>query len=128
MPVMLIQKSNINICLKKKKQSLRFRVLVTYVLQLFTFAFLYWNLDLWMTSNLWILQKKFFSCLQNLLKWSIVFVEWLIDEKSLTLFLAATIVRYSHHHQSQTRCQQELGVNLHRITVQALLKEVVHQW
>lgn len=128
MPVMLIQKSNINICLKKKKQSLRFRVLVTYVLQLFTFAFLYWNLDLWMTSNLWILQKNFFSCLQNLLKWSIVFVEWLIDEKSLTLFLAATIVRYSHHHQSQTRCQQELGVNLHRITVQALLKEVVHQW
>ena len=128
MPVMLIQKSNLNICLKKKKQSLRFRVLVTYVLQLFTFAFLYWNLDLWMTSNLWILQKKFFSCLQNLLKWSIVFVEWLIDEKSLTLFLAATIVRYSHHHQSQTRCQQELGVNLHRITVQALLKEVVHQW
>ena len=128
MPVMLIQKSNINICLKKKKQSLRFRVLVTYVLQLFTFAFLYWNLDLWMTSNLWILQKKFCSCLQNLLKWSIVFVEWLIDEKSLTLFLAATIVRYSHHHQSQTRCQQELRVNLHRITVQALLKEVVHQW
>lgn len=128
MPVMLIQKSNLNICLKKKKQSLRFRVLVTYVLQLFTFAFLYWNLNLWMTSNLWILQKKFFSCLQNLLKWSIVFVEWLIDEKSLTLFLAATIVRYSHHHQSQTRCQQELGVNLHRITVQALLKEVVHQW
>lgn len=128
MPVILIQKSNINICLKKKKQSLRFRVLVTYVLQLFTFAFLYWNLDLWMTSNLWILQKKIFSCLQNLLKWSIVFVEWLIDEKSLTLFLAATIVRYSHHHLSQTRCQQELEVNLHRITVQALLKEVVHQW
>ena len=48
---------------------------------------------------------------------------WLTDEKRLALFLAGTIVRDPHHHESSTRRKQDF--NLRRTWIRALLNEVV---
>ena len=45
------------------------------------------------------------------------------DEKRLALFLAGTIVRDPHHHESPTSREQDLS--LRRSLVQALMNEVV---
>ena len=39
--------------------------------------------------------------------WWIVFVVWLTDERRLALFLAGTIARDLHHHESLTRREQD---------------------
>ena len=51
------------------------------------------------------------------------FMVWLTDERRLTLFPAATIVRDPHHRESLTHREQDM--NLCRTLVQAYLNEVV---
>ena len=63
------------------------------------------------------------SVYSSLLIWWVVFVEWLIDERRLGLFLAGTILRDPHHRESLTH--QEYDMNVRRTWVQALLNEVV---
>ena len=68
--------------------------------------------------------KFFLICFskQQLMCW-FVFVVRLTDESPLALFPGA-IVRDLHHHESPTRCKQDL--NLRRTQVQTLLNVVVH--
>ena len=55
--------------------------------------------------------KKNLWCLQNFLKWQIVF-EQLTDERRLTLFPARTIVRESHHRKPPTSRHQDLSLHI----------------